>query len=78
MKLLDRLTEQVGGDRELAKNILRKRGHMHSNSEELTSEGKYREDLGAEGRALDRRVKRSGGTVRDYTYDYQTNRTKKK
>jgi hypothetical protein len=75
--LIDRLTAQVG-DRGLAINILRKRGHIEPHSEQLTTEGRDRDNLGAEGRAKDRAVKAGGGAPLDYVYDYDTNRTRKK
>lgn len=76
--LLERLTEQCRGDRALAINILRKRGHMHKDSEELTTEGTERDKLGAEGRALDRHVQKYGGHELDYDYDQETNRVRKR
>lgn len=75
--LVDRLTEQVG-DRKLAINLLRRRGHMHPDSEELTPEGVDREWLGRDGRAKDRAVKRTGGSMADYDYDHLTNKTKRR
>ena len=77
LDLLGRLAEQTG-DKQLALNILRKRGHVHQDSEELTKEGKERDSMGAEGRAMDRAVTNGGGTIFDYTYDYDTNRTKRR
>ena len=75
--LLDRLEGQVG-DRELAVKILRSRGHMERDSEKLTPEGVDREWLGREGRAKSRAVKRSGGSMADYDYDHETNKTKRR
>jgi len=75
--LLDRLAEQVG-DRKLAINLLRKRGHMEKDSENLTPAGADREWLGRDGRAKNRAVKRTGGNMSDYDYNYKTNRTKKR
>ena len=75
--LIDRLTSQVG-DRDLAINILRKRGHVERDSETLTTIGKEREELGAEGRALERAVDAGGGRPSDYVYDPATNRTRKR
>ena len=77
MDLIDRLADQCG-DRGLALNILRNRGHVEHGSEELTATGREREELGAEGRALDRRVQSTGGTSLDYNYNYETNRTTKR
>ena len=72
--LIDRLTEQVGGDRGMALSILRDRGHVEQGSEKLTAEGLHREMLGPAGRAIDRAVKTSGHLARDYQYDPKTNR----
>lgn len=72
--LIDRLTEQVGGNRDMAISILRDRGHVEKNSERLTAEGLHREMLGPAGRAIDRATKTSGRLARDYTYNPQTNR----
>jgi hypothetical protein len=73
-KLIDRLTEQVGGNREMALSILRGRGHVEPNSERLTAEGVHREMLGPAGRAIDRATKASGRLAREYEYDPRTNR----
>ncbi len=72
--LIDRLTEQLSGNREMALSILRDRGHVEKNSERLTAEGLHREMLGPAGRAIDRATKSSGKLARDYTYDQKTNR----
>jgi hypothetical protein len=72
--LIDRLTEQLGGNRDMALSILRERGHVEQNSERLTAEGLHREMLGPAGRAIDRATKTSGRLARDYEYDPQTNR----
>jgi hypothetical protein len=72
--LIDRLTEQVGGNREMALSILRDRGHVEQHSEKLTAEGLHREMLGPAGRAIDRASKLSGRLARDYEYDARTNR----
>lgn len=72
--LIDRLTDQLGGNRDMALSILRDRGHVERDSERLTTEGAYREMLGAEGRAIDRATKTSGRLARDYEYDERTNR----
>ncbi len=72
--LIDRLTEQLGGNREMALSILRDRGHVEKNSERLTTEGLHREMLGPAGRAIDRATKSTGRLARDYVYDPKTNR----
>ena len=51
---------------------------MHEDSEQLTPEGVDREWLGRDGRARSRAVQRTGGSMADYDYDYETNRTKKR
>jgi len=76
--LIDRLTEQVGGNRELALNILRDRGDVAPGTEKLTPQGERKSSLGAEGRALERAVKRSGGNTWDYEYNPETNLTRKR
>lgn len=53
-QLIDRLTWQVGGDRNLAIKILRARGHMRPDSEELTEAGKLRDLMTAAEREIDR------------------------
>lgn len=72
--LIERLTEQLGGNRDMALAILRDRGHVEQNSERLTAEGLHREMLGPAGRAIDRATKASGRLARDYKYDARTNR----
>lgn len=72
MRLVDRLTEQVG-DRDMAIAILKKRGHLDANGN-LTVEGKKRQALGAAGRAKDRAAKRSGRKSANYKYNAKTNR----
>lgn len=71
--LLTRLTRQLGADkvpdaRDEAIAILRERGHMKKNSEELTVAGKAREALGPAGRAIDRASKQSGHPKSAYKY----------
>lgn len=53
-QLIRRLTWQVGGDKELALRILRKRGHVKEDSEELTEAGKMRDLMTAREREIDR------------------------
>jgi hypothetical protein len=72
-KLLTRLTRQLGADdvpdaRNEAIRILRERGHMRQNSEELTALGRKREALGPAGRAIDRAAKLSGNPKSAYVY----------
>jgi hypothetical protein len=67
----------MGGNREMAIAVLRKRWHVYPDSEELTPEGMQRDRMGAEGRAMDRAAKQFGGNMFDYTYDYDTNKARK-
>ena len=71
--LIDRLTDQLGGNRDMAIAILQERGHADENGR-LTAEGLYREMLGPAGRAIDRASKASGRLTRDYVYNARTNR----
>ena len=75
--LVKRLSAQVGS-RNLAENILRKRGDMKSSSDELTSSGRKRNAMTAAERAKDRSVKRNGGKTSDYSYSAKTNYARKK
>lgn len=52
-QLIKRLTWQVGGDRELALRILRKRGHVDEDGN-LTEEGRMRDIMTAREREIDR------------------------
>lgn len=71
-QLLARLSAQVG-DEGLARAILIDRGHMTADGK-LTAEGKRRNEMTAEERAVDRAAKRSGRDTSAYTYDPRTNR----
>jgi len=73
LPLITRLTRQLSADkvpdaRDEALRILRERGHIRKNSEELTVEGKEREAMGPAGRAIDRASKRSGHPPSAYKY----------
>lgn len=73
LPLITRLTRQIGTKdypdaREEAIRILRERGHVHKNSEELTAAGKRREAMGPAARAIDRASKQSGHPASDYKY----------
>lgn len=70
--LLKRLTAQVGGNEEMARKILIDRGHMTANGE-LTANGKKRDSMTAEERAIDRASKRTGNPKKDYTYNPASN-----
>jgi hypothetical protein len=74
--LIDRLTEQVGGDRNLALNILRKRGHVYPDSEELTPLGQARDQMGAIGRAFDR-AGSQGLNMANGVYDLKSNKIRR-
>jgi len=76
-QLLHRLTAQVGGNAQMAKEILIKRGQMNADGT-LTAAGHARDNMTAEERAKDRAVKRSGGTPSSYKYNPNTNSTRKK
>jgi hypothetical protein len=65
--LLKRLTAQVG-DEGKARAILISRGHM-TESGKLTAEGRKRDAMTAEERAVDRAAKRSGRRPSEYKYD---------
>ena len=74
--LIERLTEQVGGDRQLALNILRKRGHVYPDSEELTPLGQSRDQMGAIGRAFDR-AGSQGLNMANGVYDLKSNKIRR-
>lgn len=73
LPLITRLTRQIGtanypDARDEAVRILRERGHIKQNSEELTVEGKKREAMGPAARAIDRASKQSGHPPSAYRY----------
>ena len=72
-QLVQRLTAQMGGDRDAAVAVLRKRGQMNAHNEELTPAGKARDRMTAEERAKDRAATKAGTTPSAYSYDPQTN-----
>ncbi|MEI6481821.1 MAG: hypothetical protein WCO62_00280 [Betaproteobacteria bacterium] len=71
-QLLQRLTAQVGGNEQMAKDILIKRGQMTSDGE-LTTAGRARDSMTAEERAKDRASKASGKPPSVFTYHAKTN-----
>lgn len=71
MKILDRLASQVKS-RALAKNLLKKMGHMKADGT-LTAKGKKRQALGNAGRAKARAAKYSGHKASSYKYNAKTN-----
>ena len=75
--LVARLAEQVGS-LETAKTILRQRGHMEKDSEDLTKAGLLRDAMTASERAKDRASKASGAPTSAYRYNVKTNRATKK
>ena len=72
-QLIDRLAAQVG-DRDMAIGILQKRGHLKADGKTLTVEGQKRNMMTAQERAIDRAVKRTGETAKNFKYDPKTNR----
>lgn len=75
--LIDRLSAQTGS-RSLALTLLRKRGHVHKDSEELTPAGEQRDRMGAAGRAIDRATGGDSSKRKEYRYNTRTNRATKK
>jgi len=71
--LIDRLTAQVG-DRGMALKLLESRGHVYPGTDKLTPEGRARDAMTAEERAIDRATKRSGKPASRYKYSPTTNR----
>ena len=76
-QLLHRLIAQVGGNEQMARDLLIKRGHMMP-SGALTAEGRKRDSMTAEERAKDRAAKRTGGPVSSFTYNPKTNTASRK
>ena len=72
-QMLQRLTAQVGGNREEAVRILQARGHMDS-SGNWTAAGAARNAMTAAERAKDRESKRTGLPASYFKYDPKTNR----
>jgi len=72
-QLIDRLAAQVGS-RDMAIGILQKRGQLAPDGKTLTAEGKRRDSMTAEQRALDRATKRTGKKADELKYDPKTNR----
>ena len=72
-QLVKRLAAQVGSEK-LAIGILQKRGQLAPDGKTLTAEGRRRDSMTAEQRALDRATKRTGKKVDELKYDPKTNR----
>lgn len=84
-KILERLRSQLqakGMDKSqayaVATSQLQKHGVLKPHSQELTSKGKKRQEMGAAGRAKDRAAKAGKHSASDYTYSKRTNRAKLK
>ena len=83
--LWSRLTFQIQTSRNIgyneaknmAKNILIKRGHLHSDGTS-TFDGAVRGLMSPEERAIDRSIKKSGGNYSDYKYNSEKNYAYKK
>jgi len=76
-KIEQRLTRQlvargVDNAKGVARSLLIKRGHVTKNGA-LTAEGKKRQEMGNDGRAIDR-AKSKGHSKDDYKYNKKTNR----
>lgn len=56
-----------------ATKTLQKSGNLKPGTQELTSKGKARQEMGASGRAKDRAAKFSGKKPEDYKYNQLTN-----
>jgi len=84
-QLLERLTLQLSQHKgishdkakNMAKNILKKRGHLDSEDKE-TFKGTMRSVMTPEQRAIDRAIKKRGGNYKDYDYDFEKNYAYKK
>jgi len=75
--LVVRLTNQLAARgvkdaKSEAISILKARGHLDDKGN-LTEEGRKRQELGADGRAIDRASKASGRKPGDYVYNAKTN-----
>ena len=71
-QLIDRLAAQIGS-RDAALEVLQKRGHVDAKGN-LTAEGKRRDAMTAEERALDRAKTRTGKPTSAFKYSPTTNR----
>ena len=72
-QLIDRLAAQVG-NRDMAVEILKNRGHLAEDGKTLTAAGAKRDAMTAEERAKDRASKRTGKSTKAFKYDPKTNR----
>lgn len=71
-QLIDRLAAQVG-NRDMAVDILKKRGHLAADGKTLTAAGMKRDAMTAEERAKDRASKRTGEPTKAFKYNPKTN-----
>lgn len=76
-QLLQRLTAQVGGNEQMARDLLIKRGHMRPDGT-LTAEGRKRDAMTAEERAKDRAAKDTGKPATAFKYNPKTNTATRK
>jgi hypothetical protein len=76
-QLIDRLAAQVG-NRDMAVEILKNRGHLAADGKTLTAAGMKRDAMTAEERAKDRAAKRTGKPASDFKYNPKTNRATRK
>jgi hypothetical protein len=72
-QLVARLGDQVGS-KELAINILKKRGDLKADGKTLTAKGAKRDNMTAGERAIDRAKKESSHKASDYKYIKKINR----
>jgi hypothetical protein len=72
-QLIDRLADQVGS-RQLAIDILKKRGHLEQDGETLTELGMLRDMMTAEERAIDRKSKKTGLPPESFSYNHGSNK----
>jgi len=72
-ELVNRLAAQVKS-KPLAINILKKRGDLKTDGKTLTANGKKRDNMTAEERAVNRATKRSKHKNTEYKYNPKTNR----
>jgi hypothetical protein len=84
-KLYDRLVSQLKAkgmpEKEayaVAAKQLQKAGDLKPGTQELTSKGKVRQEMGAAGRAKDRAAKASGHKASEFKYNQLTNRARLK
>lgn len=83
--ILERLVSQLtakGMPRDkafaVATSQLQKAGNLKAGTQQLTSQGKERQAMGAEGRAKDRASRYSGKPASSFTYSKRTNRATSK